>query len=476
MSEKIYTLLLHLYPSRFRQEYGEEALQLVRDRMRDERGAWRRLRLWVDLLADLATSAPREHFRTQAALAAAPPQGSASGVPSFRILEEEPIRFGTLVIAGVLAAGALGMVLILLNHGGRYRPGAGTAAASQPVVRWSPSPSAAGMPQGDSDVEAMGAGGSRSQAGPAGAQSAGSVLFQVDAAERQRVIDAVTENLREHYFDSGEGAKIADSVLAHAKHGDYDAMTEGGVFAEALTRQMRDVSQNMDLVVVYSASALPSGPPPGVEERYRSAMLQSNCSFEKVEVLAHNIGYVKLNSFPDASICRETAVAEMARLNGADAVIFDLRNNGGGYGDMVSLLAGYLFTRPTYIYSPRENSSAQSWTQSPVAGNKLADKPVYVLTSGATASAAEQFCYNLKMLKRATLVGETTRGSAHAGVFHRIDDHVGMGIPEVRAKNPYGKNDWEGVGVEPDVKVNAADALEAAEKLAKLGRVTGLRR
>jgi Peptidase family S41 len=477
MSEKIYTLLLSLYPSSFRQEYGEEALQLARDRIRDERGAWRKLRLWVDLLLDLAISAPRQHFRTQPALAAAPPQGAVSGVPSFRLLEDEPMRFGTVVVAGLLAVGALGMVLILLNRTGGYRPGVGTGAKSESgAVRWSPSPSIAGMPQGDSDAEAMGAGGSRSQAGSTRGQSAGSVLVRVEAAERQRVIDAVTQNLREHYFDSGEGRKIADGLLVHAQHGDYDAMTEGGAFAEAVTRQLRDVSQNMDLVVVYSASVLPSGPPPGAAERYRAALLQSNCTFEKVEVLVHNIGYVKLNSFPDASICRETAAAEMARLNGADAVIFDLRDNGGGYGSMVSLLAGYLFTRPTYIYSPRENPSAQSWTQSPVAGNRLGDKPVYVLISGATASAAEQFCYNLKMLKRATLVGETTRGSAHAGVFHRIDDHFGMGIPEVQVKNPYGKNDWEGVGVEPDVKVNAADALETAEKLAQFGRVTGPRR
>ncbi len=472
MSEKIYALLLHLFPSRFRQAYGEEALRLVRDRMGDERGVWRRLRLWVDLLGDLAISAPRQHSLAKSMLAAVPAQANVSGVPSFQILEEEPIRVGTLVVAGLLAVGVLGMVLILLNRSGGYRPRAGTAAASQSGgVRWSPSPSVAGMPEGDSDAEAIGYGGSRSQAGPASARPADKVFFPVEAAERQRVIGAVTKNLREHYFDSGEGRKIADAVLAHAQHGDYDAMTEGA-FAEALTRQMRNVSQNMDLVVVYSASALPSGPPPGVEERYRSAMLQSNCTFEKVEVLAHNIGYVKLNSFPDASICEGTAVAEMARLNGADAVIFDLRDNGGGNGDMVSLLAGYLFTRPTYIYSPRENPSAQSWTQSPVAGNRLADKPVYVLTSGATASAAEQFCYNLKMLKRATLVGETTRGSAHAGVFHRIDDHFGMGIPEVEVKNPYGKSDWEAVGVEPDMKVNAADALETAEKLAerRLGR------
>jgi C-terminal processing protease CtpA/Prc len=70
------------------------------------------------------------------------------------------------------------------------------------------------------------------------------------------------------------------------------------------------------------------------------------------------------------------------------------------------------------------------------------------------------------MLKRATLVGERTRGGAHAGVFYRIDDHFGMGIPEVKAVNPFSKTDWEGVGVEPDVKVKAVEALGTAMRLA----------
>jgi C-terminal processing protease CtpA/Prc len=92
--------------------------------------------------------------------------------------------------------------------------------------------------------------------------------------------------------------------------------------------------------------------------------------------------------------------------------------------------------------------------------------PLYVLTSSQTISEAEQFCYDLKMLKRATLVGETTNGSAHAGVWHRIDDHFGMGIPETKAINPYSTADWEGVGVDPTVRVKAVDALATAEKLA----------
>jgi C-terminal processing protease CtpA/Prc len=69
------------------------------------------------------------------------------------------------------------------------------------------------------------------------------------------------------------------------------------------------------------------------------------------------------------------------------------------------------------------------------------------------------------MLKRATLVGETTGGAAHSGVWHRIDDHFGMLIPETKPINPFSEADWAETGVEPDVRVEAADALETAKKL-----------
>ena len=134
---------------------------------------------------------------------------------------------------------------------------------------------------------------------------------------------------------------------------------------------------------------------------------------------------------------------------------------------MVTLIASYLFDHPEYMYNPREAPTRKSWTQSPVPGNRLADKPVHVLTSAKTISGAEQFCYDLKMLKRATLVGERTRGEAHAGGWHRIDDHFGIAVPETSAINFFSKTDWENTGVEPDVKVNVADALVTAEKLAE---------
>jgi C-terminal processing protease CtpA/Prc len=136
---------------------------------------------------------------------------------------------------------------------------------------------------------------------------------------------------------------------------------------------------------------------------------------------------------------------------------------------MVAFMASYLFDHPTHLddlYNRSQKSTLQSWTLSPVAGNKLADKPAFVLTSADTFSGAEEFSYDLKLLKRATIVGETTRGGAHMVRRHRIDDHFAIGVPDTRPINPISKGNWEGTGVTPDVKVKATDALAIAEGLA----------
>jgi C-terminal processing protease CtpA/Prc len=124
----------------------------------------------------------------------------------------------------------------------------------------------------------------------------------------------------------------------------------------------------------------------------------------------------------------------------------------------------------------RENTTKQCWTQPPVPASSLTDKPVYVLTSARTISGADHFSYNFKMLKRATIVDEKTAGAAHSGVFHRIDEHFGMGIPETTPVNPFSTADWAGTGVEPDIKVKAADALEVVEKLPRRTAQTATQR
>jgi C-terminal processing protease CtpA/Prc len=155
-------------------------------------------------------------------------------------------------------------------------------------------------------------------------------------------------------------------------------------------------------------------------------------------------------------------------------VIIDLRQNGGGAPSMVALLCSYLFgPEPVHLndlYSRPDDSTHQWWTFPHLPGQRLEGRPVYVLTSKRTFSAAEEFTYNLKSLKRATIVGETTGGGAHPGGTQRITEHFAMFVPSGRAINPITKTNWEGTGVTPDVPVAAARALQSAH-LAALQKI-----
>ena len=133
---------------------------------------------------------------------------------------------------------------------------------------------------------------------------------------------------------------------------------------------------------------------------------------------------------------------------------------------MVLFLAGWLFDRPAFFWNPREDTAANMWTHSPMAGSSLEHKPIWVLTSGRTWAAAEQFSYDLKELHRATLVGETTGGATDTGVFKNIDEHFGIGLRESRVANPFSDPDWAGRGVQPDVRVAAEGALATAQEMA----------
>jgi hypothetical protein len=304
---------------------------------------------------------------------------------------------------------------------------------------------------------------------PTGALFEDAVL---SATERKNVIKGVIANLQQYYLDPNVVQKMADALVAHEKTGDYERETDGRTFAELLTKQLQGVSHDRHLRVFYTTTETrdrPSGPPEN-NPNLRRMIERDNCAFRKVEILSHNIGYLKFDGFPPVGLCRATVAAAMGFLAHADAIIFDLRDNHGGDPHMVALIASYLFDRPTHlndIYNPRENSTQQFWTVRDVPGVRLADKPAYVLTSVGTFSGAEEFTYDLKNLKRATIVGETTGGGAHLAMQRRIDSHFAIGVPFARPVNPISKMDWEGTGVAPDVKVRTADALEVAERLAE---------
>jgi C-terminal processing protease CtpA/Prc len=240
-----------------------------------------------------------------------------------------------------------------------------------------------------------------------------------------------------------------------------------------LTDHLREISKDKHLRVTFSPFIVPERPEPaeakpGIPEQMRTQMERMNCGFERVEHMSPNIGYVKFNMFANPDVCGPTATAAMNFLGNVDAVIFDLRDNGGGDPKMVAFVSSYLFGERTHLndlYNRKEDKTTEYWTQD-VPGKRLAGKPAFVLTSKRTFSGAEEFSYNLKNLKRATIIGETTGGGAHPVSGHRIDEHFGIGVPYARAINPVSKSNWEGTGVEPDVRVPAGEALDAAKKMA----------
>ncbi|HEY5936546.1 MAG TPA: S41 family peptidase, partial [Kofleriaceae bacterium] len=296
---------------------------------------------------------------------------------------------------------------------------------------------------------------------------------KLDVATRTRILDAIAAKLNELYVFPDVAKKMEQALREHQKQGAYDAVPESRAFAELLTEQLRAVSRDKHLRVNFMPMVLPADEPkePSAadKERMRAQLERINCGFDKVERIDGNIGYVKFNMFAEAELCGPKATEMLGSLGDVDALIFDLTDNGGGHPDMVAFVSSYLFAKRTHlndIYDRKENKTTQYWTKPEVGGKKFATQPVYVLTSNRTFSGAEEFSYNLKNLKRATIVGETTGGGAHPTMGVRVDDHFMIGVPFARAINPITKKNWEGTGVEPDVKVPAAQALDTAKKLA----------
>jgi len=209
-----------------------------------------------------------------------------------------------------------------------------------------------------------------------------------------------------------------------------------------------------------------------LEEEWYQEMRKTNFGFKKVEILDGNIGYLQLLDFGETRYAGEILVGAMCFLANTDALIIDLRQNGGGYAWTVQLLASYFFaenTDPVHledIYTRPENVTRNLLTLPYVPGKRMADKDLYILTSKRTFSAAESFTYAMKNIKRATVIGENTKGGAHPTSDYLIIKDFILTVPTGRSISPITKTDWEGVGVKPHIEVEAEKALNRAHILA----------
>lgn len=301
---------------------------------------------------------------------------------------------------------------------------------------------------------------------------------------KKQTIDDLSALLPERYAYRETGQKLRQLLQQNLRAGKYDSYTSPIDFSIAITNDLRSLNSDRHLALNYSPQAQTTNtntsnpqPPLSPEAQAKRASAfnrQMNYGFKNVQFLNGNVGYLKFDYF-DAYLDYSSPVvdASMAFLKNCDALIIDLRDNGGGGSQMVGYIAGFFFKEKTLSgtsYNRLDDTTTEEFIIPLPKEKQLADVDLYILTSRSTVSAAEALAYNLKYLKKAVVIGETSAGAANPGRVTRINILFTAFIPNRHGLNVVTGTNWEGTGVPVDIACPPEDALRIArvEALKKL--------
>ncbi|MFK7923493.1 MAG: S41 family peptidase [Bacteroidia bacterium] len=247
-------------------------------------------------------------------------------------------------------------------------------------------------------------------------------------------------------------------------------------FADALTVSVQEINHDKHVMIqkkavaVAPVSTLDSWMAQKIERKWYQR--RYNANFKSVSKLEGNVGLLDLRGFYNLDRGREFADLAMAQLANSDAIVIDLRNNSGGSPEMIFYLVSHFFEEKKKLSSAicrrgDEFRTHEGWTFDEISGKRMPNVPLFLVTSSSTFSAAEGFSYDLQVYKRATIVGEITRGGANPGGFEVVNEKLQVFIPDCKVVNHITNSNWEGVGVIPDVQTSAEEALAKAIALAQ---------
>ncbi|MDT7785895.1 MAG: hypothetical protein QOF58_4314 [Pseudonocardiales bacterium] len=285
---------------------------------------------------------------------------------------------------------------------------------------------------------------------------------------REPEIELLCSQLASYYVFPDTAAEIATVLRTRLAEGAYADAEDDEEFATRVTKDLQSINGDKHLRLLHSEAEVPDNGEQFAFDMvaYRKEAEQDAFGITRIERLEGNIGLLKLRMLHDAEIATPAVTAAMNLIAHTDALIIDLRDNVGGDPNTVALICSYLFDERFHlndIYDRTTDTTEQYWTLPHVPGPKFGGKkPIYVLTSSRTFSGAEELSYNLQQTKRATLIGETTRGGAHPGSRYRVGPHLKSAVPNGRSINPISGTNWEAVGVVPHIAVPADEAFDVA--------------
>lgn len=291
----------------------------------------------------------------------------------------------------------------------------------------------------------------------------------VTAEEKQQAVTELAKLLRNRYAIAGTADAAAAAIERRMAEGGYAGLTDARAFSRAVTADLRDVTKDPHLKfgVPEPAQAAPGRPADPEAERaaWRARARRGNWGLPRAEVLPGNVGLLEVRRFQPPDLSVETIAAAMGFLANVDALIVDVRGCRGGSAHVMPYFAGYFLARPTSLFDMEfrgDNFTERFWTLPWLPGRRLADVPMYILTSAYTFSGAEGFAYRFQVLKRATIVGETTGGGANAGGVLDVPPFFRVFMPMGRPVDQSTRTNWEGTGVVPDLRTSAPEALFVA--------------
>jgi len=291
--------------------------------------------------------------------------------------------------------------------------------------------------------------------------------LQITKEEKNAMISDLIEKIKQFYCIQEKIPDIVRNLENDLKDGKYSKFSSYSDLAHQLTMDLQKYAEDYHFWVGVKQSQKPETENAANEFLSEKQIYEyTNGNIVEIDRLPGNIGYIKLYEFPSIQYAAPSILNALEFLKHTDAIIFDVRFNGGGDSRLVQYIISYfLDNEPVHIYdfhNPEKGTKDQTWTLPYVGAQHHPEKPLYILTSHRSASAAEDLSYSLQSLKRALIIGEKTRGAANAPELFFIQDLLEVEIPVYRPINVHTKSNWEKSGVIPDIKVSQEDALKTA--------------
>ena len=300
------------------------------------------------------------------------------------------------------------------------------------------------------------------------------------AVNPQAVVSEVRKILAERYV-LPERRPALDAVLAQGLSSGRYRVTDPRQLARLINEDLERVGKdkhlsfehNPDQAAMFAAGRREGAPDNSVYERM---VRTRNHGILELKVLPGNVRYMDYRGFdwigPESAAALDTAMNFLA---GGDAIVIDIRRNGGGSPEAVQYITSHFMEAGKPLMTFHMNGRASPDTTATLAELKaprMLGKPLYVLTSGSSASAAEEFAGHVAGYKLGELVGETTAGAGFRNELVPVAGEFVLSVSVGRAVLAATGKDWEAVGHSPTVATPVASALDAAQSHA-LRRLAG---